>query len=383
MTGIGAPFGLADAIVEGNARRRDATVVIAPGLYRDDIGNFMHVVEDHIAAELSAAAHKMLAPRRVLLSGASGFVGANVLRYLLEHTDWEFTCLASWRHKGDPLRVRQAVKGSDLVRVSVITHDLRGPVPDLGTFDYILNLASESHVDRSIADPVPFIENNVASTLNMLEYARKHRPRVFVQFSTDEVFGADCAGATIEEWAPIVPSNPYAASKAAQEAIAIAYWRTYRVPVVITNTNNVIGPGQDPEKFVPKVIAAVLAGEEVLVHAHQGEIGSRFYNPVDNVSDALLFIIQDRAHAVYPFADTHRPARFNLSGGREMSNLEMAQAIADGLGKKLRARVVNVEDLRPGYDTHYAATDGLLRALGWEPPVTFEQGLKELLEAQH
>lgn len=314
--------------------------------------------------------------KRVLLSGASGFIGANVLRYLMNATDWEFTCLASWRHRGSPTRIVDALSPDGWGRAGVVTHDLRGPVPDLGTFDYILNLASESHVDRSIADPVPFIENNVSATLNMLEYARKHRPRVFVQFSTDEVFGSDCAGATIEEWAPIVPSNPYAASKAAQEAIAIAYWRTYRVPVVITNTNNVIGPGQDPEKFVPKVIGQVLAGDEVAIHAHNGEIGSRFYNPVDNVSDALLFILSS-AHG----GDMSRPERYNLSGGKELSNLEMAQAIADGLDRLLRYRVVNVEDLRPGYDTHYAATDGLLKKLGWDPPVTFEQGLRDLLEA--
>lgn len=315
--------------------------------------------------------------KRVLLSGASGFIGANVLRYLLDKTDWQFVCIASWRHKGTPSRLWPLADKLGTSRVDVVTHDLRGPVPDLGPFDYILNLASESHVDRSIKDPVPFIENNVASTLNMLEYARAHQPRVFVQFSTDEVFGADCAGATIEEWAPIVPSNPYAASKAAQEAIAIAYWRTYRVPVVITNTNNVIGPGQDAEKFVPKTIRAVLAGEEVTVHAHGGEIGSRFYNPVDNVSSALWFILD----GAYAFGDTaERPPRFNLSGGRELDNLAMAQAIASGLDRLLRYRIIDVEGIRPGYDRHYAATDGVLKKLGWVPPVSFEQGLHELLE---
>jgi dTDP-glucose 4,6-dehydratase len=316
--------------------------------------------------------------RRVLLTGASGFIGSNVLRYLLDHTDWTFTCLASWKHKGNPIRITNALESThydDDFRVDVVTHDLRGPVPQLGTFDYILHLASESHVDRSIADPVPFIENNVAATLNMLEYARRHRPLAFVQFSTDEVYGADAVGSSVEEWGTVLPSNPYAASKAAQEAIAIAYWRTYRVPVVITNTNNVIGPGQDAEKFVPKAIAQVLASEPVTIHSHKGEIGSRFYNPVDNVSDALRFVLE---RAIEFRGD--RPPRYNLSGGRELTNLEMAQAIADGLGRELRYRITDVEDLRPGYDTHYASTDGLLAKLGWEPPVTFDQGLADLLE---
>ena len=100
---------------------------------------------------------------KVLLTGASGFIGAQVLDYSLQHTDWTFTCLSSWRHKGNPQRMAPFLK-DNADRITVITHDLTGPIPDIGDFDYILNLASESHVDRSIADPVAFIENNVSST---------------------------------------------------------------------------------------------------------------------------------------------------------------------------------------------------------------------------
>lgn len=299
---------------------------------------------------------------RVLITGADGFVGSHVLRYLMEKTDWTFTCVCSWRHKGNPLRIKPDE------RIDVITHDLVGVMPDLGDFDYILNLASESHVDRSIADPVPFIENNVSSTLQMLEYARKHVPKVFIQFSTDEVFGTT----NHAEQDVLMPSNPYAASKAAQEMIAIAYWRTYKVPVVITNSNNIVGPGQDPEKFIPKVVELIKAGEEVSIHTTDGTPGTRYYNPVDNISDALLFILTQLKGD--PMAT--RPARYSLPGGQQLNNLEMAGLIAQILGKPLKYRLVDAETVRPGYDQFYPAAEGKLIELGWKPPQTLEEGLR-------
>src|SRR3990167_10579027 len=117
---------------------------------------------------------------KVLLTGGDGFIGSNVLRYLLDNTDWDFTLLCSFRHQGSPLNVPHNE------RVTVITMDLRGTIPDIGDFDYILHLASESHVDRSTQDPVNFIENNVSITLQILDYARKYPPEKFVLFSTDE-----------------------------------------------------------------------------------------------------------------------------------------------------------------------------------------------------
>lgn len=313
--------------------------------------------------------------KRVLLTGASGFIGANVLKYMLKHTDFEFVCLASWRHMGNPLRLQGLGD-----RVIVVTHDLRGPVPDLGEFDYILNLASESHVDRSIQDPVPFIENNVSIALNMLEYARAHPCLAFIQFSTDEVYGSNDANETHDsDWGTIVPSNPYAASKAAQEAIAISYWRTYGVPVIITNANNIIGPGQDAEKFVPRIVDAIKNGRPITIHVHNGDFGYRIYTPVDNTSDALLFLLEN----VDPSIKVQRPLRFNLGGGTELSNLEMAQAIARILKRRPQYDYIDVgkkNGIRPGYDKRYFGDDSSIRALGWTPPITFEDGLRDLLK---
>lgn len=311
---------------------------------------------------------------RVLITGADGFIGSNILKYLLVNTSWDFVCLCSWRHFGNPLNIQPSR------RVEVVTHDLTGPIPDIGEFDYMINLASESHVDRSITDPVPFVENNVSSTLQMLEYARKVRPKVFLQFSTDEVYGA----MDHKEWDVLLPSNPYAASKAAQEMIAIAYWKTYDVPLAITNSNNIVGPNQNPEKFVPKIASLIKQGRTVEIHAKNGKAGRRYWNAVDNVADAIMFILEQKPskygrRRVGGVID--RPDRYSLSGGQELDNLEMAQLVAKILKLPLKYKTVDAEKVRKGYDEFYAATVGTLDQLGWTAPYTLEEGLAWLKSA--
>lgn len=299
---------------------------------------------------------------KCLITGASGFIGSGVLAYMLAKTDWDFTAICSWRHHGSPLNIEAQP------RVKIVTHDLTGPLPEMGDFDYILNLASESHTERSITDPLPFVENNVSSMLQVLEYARKHKPKVLLQFSTDEVYGAFAHG----EWDLLLPGNPYAASKAAQEVICIAYWRTYDLPIVITNSNNIVGPNQHPEKFVPKLIGLIKDGKEVEIHQTDGVPGRRCYNPVQNVADALLFILS-RDPSIYGKAT--RPDRYNIPGGEELNNLEMAQLIADMLGLPLNHKMVDANTVRPGYDQFYPKTIGRLSELGWLPPLSLMEGL--------
>ena len=308
---------------------------------------------------------------RVLLTGASGFIGSNVLNYMLGNSDddLEFVCPVSFRHLGKGNRI------STDDRVTVVYHDLRGTFPDVGPIDTILHLASESHVDRSIKDPVPFIENNVSSTLQVLEFARRVKPNIFVLFSTDEVYGPH----DHFDWDVVMPSNPYAASKAAQEAIAFSYWRTYGVPVVITNSNNIVGLNQDPEKFVPKVIGLINRGEIVPIHVTEKGPGRRHYNPVQNVADALLTIVNlGPSHEL----DWYQPLRYSLPGGEELNNLEMAQLIARIMGKTLHTHRTGVHGIRPGYDQSYAPTHGSrLVELGWKPVITLEDCLKEIVNA--
>lgn len=338
--------------------------------------------------------------RRVLLTGAGGFTGSHVLRHLLANTDWQVVCPVTFRHRGNSDRIASAIQGHDSWhrRVDVTMCDLTAPIPwtvveRWGEIDYILNIASESHVDRSLVDPVPFVRNNVDLALSVLEYAKVVKPRLFLQMSTDEVFGPAPNGVNYREWDPHVPSNPYSASKSAQEAIAISYWRAYGVPLIITNTMNLFGEMQDTEKYFAKIMRAVLHGEKVTVHVGpSGEVGSRFYIHARNFADAWLHLIRyhddeedyprDRIPSSLPtYAwGSDRPARYNVVGDQEVSNLELAQLIAAEMNTPLDWTPVNYHSSRPGHDLRYALDGTKLAATGWKAPVPFEESVRHTVQ---
>jgi dTDP-glucose 4,6-dehydratase len=302
--------------------------------------------------------------KRVLFTGASGFIGSNVLEYMLERTGWQFVVISSWAHKGNPLLIPK----DD--RVEVVTHDLQAPIPELGEFDYIINLASESHVDRSISDPETFTRNNIDIMLNVLYYARTHNPEKLLHFSTDEVYGAN----EHDEWDILEPTNPYSGSKAAQESIALGYAATYKLPLIITNSNNVIGKNQNPEKFVPKVANLIRNDKKVQIHTINGVPGRRYWNPVENVADALIFILgQDYK------MNGNRIPRYGIGGGEELDNLEMAKLVATMLDRKLDYEIVDARSVRPAYDDFYPENMKSLTVAGWLPPLTLVEGLEWLL----
>lgn len=252
----------------------------------------------------------------VLITGISGFVGQHLDKYLNTTTDWK------------------------------INPELKNR-----SYDYIINLASGSSVEKSIKDPVEFIENNVRSILQVLEFAREHPPKLLIHMSTVEVYDS---------------SSPYAASKTAQEAIVTAYHNTYGIPVVIATSHNIIGDGQAPEKFIPTLVRKISAGEMVSIYTQAGSMGSRTYNPVINVCDGLKFILG------LPFTGL---TRYAINGGEELTNLEMAEKIAKLLGKELKYDTVDAGAVRPGYTRHLIGTGIRLETLGWKPPQTLEEGL--------
>jgi dTDP-glucose 4,6-dehydratase len=342
----------------------------------------------------------------MLLSGAGGFAGHHFLEHVLSVTDWDVVATDSFRHRGTCDRIAQVLSGelrgdeasvsrylSWRDRVTVLTQDLTAPfspqaahvIAGAGGLDYLIAMASESHVDRSITDPVPFVQNNTAVILNTLELARVLQPRAVVVISTDEVYGPETSGMPHPEWDVILPSNPYSASKAAQEAVAISYWRTYGVPVIITNTMNLCSERQSPEKYVPKLIRAISRGDEVIVHGTPGDIGTRHWLHCRNMADGVLFLLRETRPAMFPAharpgqVTADRPDRYNIVGPDRISNLELAQMVAAVIGKPLRYRLEDAHSTRPGHDLHYGLDGSKMAGLGWKPPVPFAESLERTI----
>jgi dTDP-glucose 4,6-dehydratase len=324
---------------------------------------------------------------RLLLTGSAGFVGSHVLAHLLAHTDAQIVCPWTLRHHGNTQRLADALdqSGADQWegRVTTVMHDLACPMPttlvdEIGPVDAILNIASESHVDRAIADPTPFVRNNVELMLNVLEYARQVRPRMLLHMGTDEEYGPAYGDYKHREWDTVLPSNPYSASKAAQSALATAWWRTFGVPVVLTRTMNLVSPAQDPEKFVPTIIRKVLAGETVQIHSSpEGVPGSRHWIDAREFGAAWLHLLNTVEPEMYP--DTDRPSMFHVVG-EERTNLQIAQTIADLLGRPLKYELVSFHSSRPGHDLRYALDGSKLAEAGWTPGRPIEETLADIVK---
>lgn len=327
---------------------------------------------------------------KVLITGVGGAIGVHFIAHIMHNTDWDIVGVDSFRHKGYHDRIVRVCKDHpDWVdRLTIITHDLVAPLTErqvskIGEVDYIINLASLSDVQGSIDDPVPFIRNNSDLMLNVLEYARIVKPRVFLHFSTDEVYGPAEVGQGHPEWDTILPSNPYSASKAAQEAYAIAYWRSYGVPVIITNTMNNFGEMQGATKYPAMIQKRVDIGRLVEVHSTaDGQMGTRYYLHSRNAADAVLFILNNTKPYLHKPGHVDRPDRYNIVGDKQIDNLELAKLIAKLMGKELRYELVDFHSKAPGHDLHYGLTGDKLDKLGWKSPVSFEDSLKSTIEWQ-
>lgn len=329
--------------------------------------------------------------KTILLSGAGGSIGIHTLSQITKNTDWNIVAVDSFRHRGWCDRIATHLKNhpQDVSRVKIITHDLIAPFSELtkkriGKVDYIINMASLSDVEASIVEPVPFVMNNVALVLNMLEFAREVKPQVFIQISTDEVYGPTTGkNDGYKEWDPKVSSNPYAASKSCQEELAIAWWRAYGVPVVITNTMNNYGEMQSSSKFPVMIQKALMNGKEITIHGNEkGEIGSRSYIHSQSFSNALIFILKNLPPYLHEHGKVDKPDRYHIAGEIQLDNLELAKKIAELMGKELKHKIVNFHSARPGHDPHYGLDDSKIRNLGWKNPVPFEESLKNVIEWQ-
>jgi dTDP-glucose 4,6-dehydratase len=313
---------------------------------------------------------------KVLLTGGAGFIGHHVAEHILRETFWSITFLDRLDCSGNLNRIAEIDNWErHRRRCRFVFHDLRAPINDqlahqLGGHDYIIHLAALTHVDRSIADPLAAVADNVLGTAHLLEHARRGCERL-VYFSTDEVFGPAPVGTAYREWDRYRSTNPYSATKAGGEELTLAYHNTYGVPAMITHTMNVFGERQHPEKYIPGTIAKVRDGELVTVHADPSRTraGSRFYIHARNVADALLHLL----------AAGVAGEKYNIVGEVECDNLRLAQLIAEAVGQPLVHEMVDFHSSRPGHDLRYALDGSKMKELGWQPKVSFAQSLRRVV----
>jgi len=331
-----------------------------------------------------------MANKKLLLTGVGGSIGIHTLSQIMKNTDWDVVGIDSFRHRGWCDRIQNHLERhpDDVPRIKIIQHDLAAPFSELekkriGHVDYIINMASLSDVEASIQEPAPFVLNNVALVLNMLEFAREVKPEAFIQISTDEVYGPTTGkNDGYKEWDAQIPSNPYAGSKSAQESIAISYWRAYGVPLIITNTMNNYGEMQSSTKFPVMIQKAIANDEEITIHGDEDGIGSRSYIHSQNFANALIFLLKNTKPYLHQPSKIDKPDRYHIAGDQQVDNLELAKMIAKLMGKELKYKIVNFHQTRSGHDKHYGLDDRKIRALGWKSPVSFEESLANTIKWQ-
>lgn len=301
--------------------------------------------------------------KKVLITGGAGFIGSNLIAYMLLKTDWQITILDRLDHSGNLNRLAE-IGAYNNPRVRFMFCDLRAAINDqvaqqIGKHDYILHLAAGTHVDRSITDPMAFVLDNVVATCNILDFARKMPCEKFINFSTDEVFGPAPEGVAYKEDDRYNAGNPYAATKAGAAQLGISYHNTYGLPVITTHTMNVIGIRQNPEKFVPMTIAKVKRGEKVYIHANKAKTkaGSRYYIDAFEVARGILFLLEKGIPG----------EKYNLVGSEEIDNLDLAQRIASAVGQPLVHEMLDFHSSRPGHDLRYALDGTKMAELGFTP----------------
>ena len=329
--------------------------------------------------------------KRVLITGGAGFVAHHLIGQVIKNTDWEIVSLDRLDYSGNLNRLHDIMLTFDVEtrkRVKIVHHDLKAELnplicSEVGDVDYILHLAAGSHVDRSIDYPIEFVLDNVVGTCNILEFARtqKHNLERFVYFSTDEIFGPAPDGIKYKENDRYNSTNPYSATKAGGEELAVAFHNTYDLPIYITHTMNVFGERQHPEKFIPMCIKRARDGEVVTVHSDKTKTiaGSRHYIHAEDVASALLFLLDHKGEFEPTWGNAICP-KFNIVGSEELNNLELAQIIADAQNKELKYEMVDFHSSRPGHDLRYALSGDKMRELGWVPAKSVRERIAQVTQ---
>ena len=307
---------------------------------------------------------------RVLVTGGAGFIGSNFVHYLHhKYPDYQIAVLDSLTYAGNLRNLESllhSVTGGD--RVSFVRMDIcdAAVAEAMSGTDLVVHFAAESHVDRSIEDASAFVRTNVNGTWNLVEAARKNQVRRFLHVSTDEVYGSLGREGRFTETTPLMPTSPYAATKAASDLLVQAAIRTHGFPAIITRCSNNYGPYQFPEKLMPLMIAQALAGEALPVYGDGMQVRD-WIHVADHCRALDLVLHGGREDEVY-----------NIGGDAERTNLDVVRTILRTLGKP-ETLIRHVTD-RKAHDRRYAMdSTKLQQELNWHPQWTFEAGLADTI----
>ena len=320
----------------------------------------------------------------LLVTGGSGFIGANFIRYLLSDTGYSgrIVNMDLLTYAGNPENLSGLDELTDdryaFVHADICDTEAVKNVFETYEIDTICHFAAESHVDRSIVAPDAFVNTNILGTFTLLEEARRHLNRLkrFHHVSTDEVYGSLGKDGFFSETTPYDPSSPYSASKAASDHLVRAYHRTYNIPITISNCSNNYGPYQFPEKLIPLMILNALAGKPLPV-----------YGKGINVRDWLF--VQDHCRAVWTIIQNGRPGEtYNVGGECEIPNIELVQTLCDILDEMVpssqnrpRSELITFVNDRPGHDFRYAIDCTKLKTeLLWQPMASFDTGIRKTVQ---
>jgi dTDP-glucose 4,6-dehydratase len=317
-----------------------------------------------------------------LITGGAGFIGSNFVRHALGKRPDRLVIVDKLTYAGSLSNIDDVLRDGRVtfVRADIADRDAMGRVFAEHQPSAVVNLAAETHVDRSIDGPKAFIDTNIVGTFVLLEAARAYTSTLddagramfrFLHVSTDEVYGTLGTSGLFSEETPYAPNSPYAASKASADHLVRAYFHTFGLPVVITNCSNNYGPYQFPEKLIPLMILNAIEGRPLPIYGDGG-----------NVRDWLQ--VEDHCAGMLLALETGRLGeKYNIGGGNERTNLQIVDLICDIVdelapaGKSRRALKTFVAD-RPGHDRRYAIdASKIRRELGWRPGHTFESGLRE------
>lgn len=315
---------------------------------------------------------------KILITGGCGFIGHHFVEHFLKITNWKIIIFDKLTYAANGLDRVRDINVFDDKRVEFYSVDLTRPISEgiikeCSDIDYISHLAANTHVDNSITDPMSFVYSNVVGTGNILEFARKCKNlKAFHYASTDEVFGPAPKGTNYKEWDRYNSGNPYSACKAGAEELTLSYMNTYNIPGFITHLMNCFGERQHPEKFIPLCIRKITAGEKIYIHgsADKTKSGSRFYIHARSAAAVVHFLLEN----------FEQRDKYNIVGEKELTNLQLAQMIADILGKPLNYEIVDFHSSRPGHDLRYALDGTKLKEMGYTIPVTIDKSLKKTVE---